>query len=51
MLRDTMTDTKKPLSPTGKKNRFGKAWMQQHVNDHWVQEAQRLSLASRIQAC
>jgi 23S rRNA (uridine2552-2'-O)-methyltransferase len=47
MLRDTMADTKKPLSPTGKKNRFGKAWMQQHVNDHWVQEAQRLGYRSR----
>ena len=42
-----MADTKKPLSPTGKKNRFGKAWMQQHVNDHWVQEAQRLGYRSR----
>ena len=42
-----MADPKKPLSPTGKKNRFGKAWMQQHVNDHWVQEAQRLGYRSR----
>src|ERR1700676_4285782 len=47
MLRDTMADTKKPLSPTGKKNRFGKAWMQQHVNDHWVRQAQRLGYRSR----
>jgi len=47
MLRDTMADTKRPLSPTGKKNRFGKAWMQQHVNDHWVQQAQRLGYRSR----
>jgi len=47
MLRDTMADTEKPLSPAGKKNRFGKAWMQQHVNDHWVQEAQRLGYRSR----
>jgi 23S rRNA (uridine2552-2'-O)-methyltransferase len=47
MLRDTMADTKKPLSPTGKKNRFGQAWMQQHVNDHWVQQAQRLGYRSR----
>jgi hypothetical protein len=47
MLRDTMADTKKPLSPTGKKNRFAKGWMQQHVNDHWVQQAQRLGYRSR----
>ena len=47
MLQDIMADPKKPLSPTGKKNRFGKAWMQQHVNDHWVQEAQRLGYRSR----
>jgi hypothetical protein len=42
MLQDTMADRKKPLSSTGKKNRHVKAWMQQHVNDHWVHEAQRL---------
>src|SRR3984893_2604642 len=47
MLRDTMADTKKPLSPTGKKNRFGKAWMEPHVTDHWVQQAQRLGYRSR----
>src|SRR3977135_2791459 len=47
MLQDIMADPKKPLSPTGKKNRFGKAWMQQHVNDHWVQEAQRLGYRPR----
>jgi 23S rRNA (uridine2552-2'-O)-methyltransferase len=47
MLQDTMVDKKKPLSPTGKKNRHVKAWMQQHVNDHWVQEAQRLGYRSR----
>jgi len=47
MLQDTMADNKKPLSPTGKKNRHVKAWMQQHVNDHWVQEAQRLGYRSR----
>jgi hypothetical protein len=47
MLQDTMADKKKPLSPTGKKNRFGKALMQQHVNDHWVQQAQRLGYRSR----
>jgi 23S rRNA (uridine2552-2'-O)-methyltransferase len=47
MLQDIMADKKKPLSPTGKKNRFGKAWMQQHLNDHWVHEAQRLGYRSR----
>ena len=47
MLQDTMADKKKPLSPTGKKNRHVKAWMQQHVNDHWVHEAQRLGYRSR----
>src|SRR5512140_739682 len=30
-----------------KKHRFGKAWMHEHVNDHWVQEAQRLGYRSR----
>ena len=30
-----------------RKNRFNKAWMQEHVNDHWVQEAQRLGYRSR----
>ena len=30
-----------------KKHRFNKAWMQEHVNDHWVQEAQRLGYRSR----
>ncbi|HTR58039.1 MAG TPA: RlmE family RNA methyltransferase [Casimicrobiaceae bacterium] len=38
----------KPVAgPKGKKNRFGKAWMQEHVSDHWVQEAQRLGYRSR----
>ena len=30
-----------PLNPSGRKHRFGKAWMHEHVNDHWVQEAKR----------
>jgi 23S rRNA (uridine2552-2'-O)-methyltransferase len=30
-----------------KKHRFTKAWMHEHVNDHWVQEAQRLGYRSR----
>src|SRR5438128_8857150 len=37
----------KPLNPTGKKHKFGKAWMHEHVSDHWVQEAQRLGYRSR----
>ncbi len=36
-----------PLNPSKKKHRFGKAWMQEHVNDHWVQEAQRRGYRSR----
>jgi 23S rRNA (uridine2552-2'-O)-methyltransferase len=30
-----------------KKNKFVKAWMQEHVNDHWVKEATRLGYRSR----
>jgi 23S rRNA (uridine2552-2'-O)-methyltransferase len=30
-----------------RKNRFVKAWMQEHVNDHWVKEAARLGYRSR----
>ena len=30
-----------------KKNRFVKAWIDQHVNDHWVKEATRLGYRSR----
>lgn len=37
----------KPLNPAGKKHRFGKAWMHEHVTDHWVQEAQRRGYRSR----
>lgn len=36
-----------PLNPTGKKHRFGKAWMHEHVNDHYVHEAQRRGYRSR----
>jgi 23S rRNA (uridine2552-2'-O)-methyltransferase len=36
-----------PLNPSGKKHRFGKAWMHEHVNDHYVQEAQRRGYRSR----
>jgi 23S rRNA (uridine2552-2'-O)-methyltransferase len=37
----------KSLNPAGKKHKFGKAWMHEHVSDHWVQEAQRLGYRSR----
>jgi 23S rRNA (uridine2552-2'-O)-methyltransferase len=37
----------RPLNPTGKKHRFGKAWMHEHVTDHWVQEARRHGYRSR----
>jgi 23S rRNA (uridine2552-2'-O)-methyltransferase len=37
----------KPLNPKGKKHRFNKAWMQKHVSDHYVQEAERLGYRSR----
>ena len=36
-----------PLNPGGKKHRFGKAWMQEHVHDHYVKEAQRRGYRSR----
>jgi 23S rRNA (uridine2552-2'-O)-methyltransferase len=36
-----------PLNPTGKKHRFGKAWMHEHVSDAYVREAQRLGYRSR----
>jgi 23S rRNA (uridine2552-2'-O)-methyltransferase len=38
---------KSPLNRTGKKHRFGKAWMHEHVNDPYVQEAQRRGYRSR----
>jgi 23S rRNA (uridine2552-2'-O)-methyltransferase len=37
----------KPLNPTGKKHRFGKAWMHEHVSDPYVQEARRRGYRSR----
>ena len=30
-----------------RKNRFVKAWIDEHVNDHWVKEATRLGYRSR----
>lgn len=38
---------KKALNPTGRKHRFGKAWMHEHVNDPFVKEANRLGFRSR----
>ena len=38
---------KKPSGTGAKKHRFVKAWMHEHVNDHWVQEAKRLGYRSR----
>ena len=38
---------KKTLNPSGKKHRFGKAWMHEHVSDAYVREAQRLGYRSR----
>jgi 23S rRNA (uridine2552-2'-O)-methyltransferase len=37
----------KTLNPGGKKHSFSKAWMHEHVTDHWVQEARRLGYRSR----
>ena len=37
----------KPLNPAGKKHRFGKAWMHEHVTDPYVAEAQRRGYRSR----
>ncbi len=36
-----------PLNPARKKHRFDKAWMHEHVNDHYVQEAKRRGYRSR----
>jgi len=38
---------RKHLNPTGKKHRFGKAWMHEHVSDPYVIEAQRRGYRSR----
>jgi 23S rRNA (uridine2552-2'-O)-methyltransferase len=35
------------LNPGKRKHRFGKAWMHEHVTDHWVQEAKRQGYRSR----
>ncbi|HQR09977.1 MAG TPA: RlmE family RNA methyltransferase [Casimicrobiaceae bacterium] len=36
-----------PLNPSGKKNRFTKAWMHDHLNDPYVQEARKRGYRSR----
>ena len=36
-----------PLNPSGKKNRFTKAWMHEHLNDPYVIEAKRRGYRSR----
>jgi 23S rRNA (uridine2552-2'-O)-methyltransferase len=36
-----------PLNPAKKKHKFVKAWMHEHVNDPYVQEAQRRGYRSR----
>ena len=36
-----------PLNPAGKKHKLGKAWMHEHVSDHWVQEAKAKGYRSR----
>jgi 23S rRNA (uridine2552-2'-O)-methyltransferase len=36
-----------PLNQSGKKHRFNKAWMNDHVHDHYVQEAKRRGYRSR----
>jgi len=36
-----------PPNPSGKKHKFDKAWMQEHLNDPYVQEAKRRGYRSR----
>jgi len=36
-----------PLNPSGRKHRFGKAWMHEHVSDPYVREANRRGYRSR----
>lgn len=36
-----------PLNPSRKKHRFGKAWIHDHVTDHWVREARAQGYRSR----
>ena len=38
---------KSPLNPAGRKHRFGKAWMHEHLTDPYVREATRRGYRSR----
>jgi len=42
-----MSKAANPRNRAGKKHRFNKPWMKEHLNDHWVQEAQRLGYRAR----
>lgn len=42
-----MSKAAHPRNPAGKKHRFNKPWMSEHVNDHWVQEAKAKGYRSR----
>ena len=42
-----MRSRSKSLNPAGKKHKFGRAWMQEHVSDHWVREAKAKGYRSR----
>ncbi len=42
-----MVSARNPRNPAGKKHRFNKTWMQEHVLDHYVNEAQRFGYRSR----
>jgi 23S rRNA (uridine2552-2'-O)-methyltransferase len=42
-----LTPMPMPLNPNAKKHKFSKAWMHEHVHDHWVKEAERLGYRSR----
>ena len=42
-----MASAQNPRNPTGKKHKFNKSWIQQHVSDHFVTEARRLGYRSR----
>ncbi len=43
----TSGSVKSPLNRTGKKHRFGKAWMHEHVTDPYVRAAQQHGYRSR----
>src|SRR6478735_8628620 len=42
-----MPNAGRPRNPSGKKHRFNKTWMQEHVSDHYVTEARRLGYRAR----